>query len=196
MSKSRLRRLKVENLKSFGFEPPDKRDMVKLVDRPSVSQLPVIPVEPQPATTPAVVFETPTTVTPVKASDVPGLAVPVEPSKVATPEQLQNICRQWASLAVQRLVEHAMSEDYRAALPAIQMLLNRGFGKERDLPEASPQASLVAAMPVRERIKALLAARDTGEGAVSPTDKPIETAKEPSPLPASEPGQEMGNATG
>ena len=162
-SKARLKRLKEQYLKDFGGDVSVKAGFspVTAVDRPVRATLPVLEVmpdgEPQKG-----LLETPSRVVPVKASGIHGMAIPDQSAEeeIATPEQLQKVCQKWASMVVDRLVSHAMSDDYRAALPAIQILFNRAFGKEGEIKGGDAKLSGLAALPVRERVKALLLARD------------------------------------
>ena len=97
-----------------------------------------------------------------------GFAVPVpNPGHASTnPTQL---ARKWTPQLVERLVQHALSDDYRASIPAINLLLERAWGKARQAePEAEQAAIDMSSLPVRDRIKALLEARAAPEQTATP----------------------------
>lgn len=88
-------------------------------------------------------------------------AVPVaHPNHGSNPKEH---ARRWTGPIIERLVQHALSDDYRASIPACNILLERGWGKARqEEPEAQQAAIDMSSMPVRDRIKALLDARAGG----------------------------------
>lgn len=188
---SRLERLSREH--SGVFRIVDDRRAERVVDG-LVEQQPAIALPAVADGRPAL-FETATRAIDVTAG-AEGVAVPLQALKapaaggkplLLTPEQFRSACRQWGTSVFERLVEWAMCDDYRASLPAIAMLLNRGFGKETELPEQDPQLQLVASLPVRDRIAALLAARENGGV--------VQVVGETTSSSAGVGGQEPGNAT-
>lgn len=95
------------------------------------------------------------------------------------------LAARWTPQIIERLVQHALSDDYRASIPACNILLERAHGKARQAePEAEQQAIDMSAMPVRDRIKALLEARAGGS---VETTTPVLPTEPPATVPPAAP---------
>ena len=90
--------------------------------------------------------------------------------------------RKWTATILDRVLQHALSDDYRASLPACKMLMEYGWGTPRPAePEAEQTAIDMSTLPVRDRIKALLDARGGAEPPrpVVPSAPPTTTPSNP-----------------
>lgn len=160
----------------------------KLCNTPAPAE--VVEVMPSPATHPTpipeegqVVVDLPrvgaTPISAVVTDDGVRTIAPVPDTRRGTSPG--KLAQRWTGQVIERLVQHALSDDYRASIPACNILLERAWGKPRPAePEAEQQAVDMSAMPVRDRIKALLEARGAAPEA-KPVSPPIIDPPAPAP---------------
>lgn len=133
----------------------------------------------------------------VGATPMAKLATPDGPLVAPPPNPVGNNprhnARRWTPTVLDRILQHALSDDYRASLPACKLLMEYGWGTPRQAePEAEQTAIDMSTLPVRDRIKMLLEARGGAPEVprpVVPSSPAVTAPQEPAASPAAAPAE-------